>query len=172
MTGRQSPQTWLARTSLAGCLLMAAIILSSAFLRLTTMGIGCEPWPACYGQLKSASATPAEQVSGADSSSSGRALVASCIGHAGGYLAVLIFLLTLVRGVRSRVTHRACAIAIVLTVVLAVVRECDAIGSRGGELLGGFSMLACFWMLYQTIMVVAGARAAPRAAKLRPSCSR
>ena len=40
----QSPaRSWLARMGIFGCVLMAAIIVSSAYLRLTTMGIGCEP---------------------------------------------------------------------------------------------------------------------------------
>jgi hypothetical protein len=35
----------LARVAIAGCLLLGSIVLSSAYLRLVTIGVGCTPWP-------------------------------------------------------------------------------------------------------------------------------
>ncbi len=37
-------------TALAGVLLVLLVISSSAYLRLRSLGLGCEDWPACYGQ--------------------------------------------------------------------------------------------------------------------------
>ncbi len=45
----------LAKTSL---LLVLVLVTLSAYLRLDHSGIGCEPWPACYGNIGVAAENP------------------------------------------------------------------------------------------------------------------
>jgi cytochrome c oxidase assembly protein subunit 15 len=35
-----------------GALLTFTVIVSSAYLRLVHTGVGCEPWPECYGLVE------------------------------------------------------------------------------------------------------------------------
>jgi cytochrome c oxidase assembly protein subunit 15 len=132
---------------------MAAIIMSSAFLRLTTMGIGCEPWPACYGQTRAENSAQANQSTIGVSSGVGIArLLHRASAMLVAVLAVLVFLLSLVQGVRTRGNVALASIALVLTVMLAVVGRVSAtllVPAVGmANLLGGFAMLACFWLLH------------------------
>jgi len=50
MTLPRSAPTAMHRIALVCALLVLAIAGVSAFLRLSKVGLGCEPWPACYGQ--------------------------------------------------------------------------------------------------------------------------
>ena len=51
----KDPIPMLARTSLVLVILLVAI---SSYLRLDHSGIGCEPWPACYGNIGIQGAAP------------------------------------------------------------------------------------------------------------------
>lgn len=44
-----SPSTLLRRCTAAGVVLVFAVIVASAYLRLAQAGLGCADWPACYG---------------------------------------------------------------------------------------------------------------------------
>ena len=142
----------MARAGLVGCILMAAIIISSAFLRLTTMGVGCEPWPACYGQTKTENSvrttqSPRGLSTGIDSARLLHRASAMLVA----VLAVFVVLLSLMPGVRTRSNVALASITLVLTVLLAVVGRVSAtllVPAVGmANLLGGFAMLACFWLL-------------------------
>ncbi|MDX1461353.1 MAG: COX15/CtaA family protein, partial [Xanthomonadales bacterium] len=52
---RSSPIVTLARISLV---LVIILVTLSAYLRLDQSGIGCEPWPACYGNIGLPAAAP------------------------------------------------------------------------------------------------------------------
>ena len=134
---------------------MAAIIVSSAFLRLTTMGIGCAPWPACYGSVESAS--PLTQTGAADGGAT--SVMAARLLHRGAamsaaILAVLTLLLSLTPAVRSARNLALSAAILALTVVLAAVGRMSAtllVPAVGvTNLLGGFGLLGCYWALYRT----------------------
>jgi cytochrome c oxidase assembly protein subunit 15 len=43
------PEQLIRGIALAGVLAVLAVITASAYLRLTSAGLGCEDWPACYG---------------------------------------------------------------------------------------------------------------------------
>ena len=51
------PRRLLARVAQAGVLLVLLVTTSSAYLRLTSAGLGCVDWPACYGRAASPDAT-------------------------------------------------------------------------------------------------------------------
>ena len=149
MSERSAARLWLARTGVAGCILMAAIIVSSAYLRLTTMGIGCEPWPACYGRIQAPTAsvqTPTAETQPASVKLARLAHRAAAMLVA--ILAVLTLLLSLTRTVRS-VRNVALSVTILaLTVMLAAIGRLSAtllVPAVGvANLLGGFALLACF----------------------------
>jgi len=59
LSGRMPPGTarraaWLRRMAWLCAVLVLAIIGLSAQMRLTRVGLGCEPWPQCYGGLAQA----------------------------------------------------------------------------------------------------------------------
>lgn len=129
---------------------MAAIIVSSAYLRLTTMGIGCEPWPACYGRLQTPAPARAEK-SHATSVTIAR-LLHRAAAMLVAILAVLTLLLSLVSTVRSARNVSLATGIVVLTFMLAAVGRVSAtllVPAVGvANLLGGFGLLACFWALH------------------------
>lgn len=50
-TDLQRTLLWLRRLAWLCAAMMLAITSLSAFVRLVNTGVGCSPWPACYGQL-------------------------------------------------------------------------------------------------------------------------
>ena len=152
MTEQTSARLWLARAGLAGCILMAAIIVSSAYLRLTAMGIGCEPWPGCYGRMQ---ALPPAAQKPAAASTPESVTVARLLHRAAAMLvailAVMTLLLSLTGSVRNARNVSIAASILALTVMLAAVGRMSAtllVPAVGiANLLGGFGLLACFWVL-------------------------
>jgi len=124
------------------CLLLAVTCLS-AYLRHSAAGIGCEPWPACFGQ--GAGATPGAVIV------SGQALTVARVAHR--VTATLALLLSLAMVAASLVRrprlqreggHSLALLGIALGLALLGV---FTPGSRLpavaiGNLLGGFAMLA------------------------------
>jgi cytochrome c oxidase assembly protein subunit 15 len=54
MSAENTRAASLRRMALACALLVIAIVGISAFIRLSAVGLGCTPWPACYGQVQAA----------------------------------------------------------------------------------------------------------------------
>jgi len=138
----------LARTTVIGALLMVAIIGSSAYLRLTSIGVGCEPWPACYGQI---GATAASNIDLTTATGIAR-LMHRVSAMAVAFVATFALVLTLTAPLR-KVGNVAAAVGLcVLTAVLAVVGRHSA-GSLIPlvglvNLTGGFGMLILFGVLW------------------------
>ncbi|MBT8080116.1 MAG: COX15/CtaA family protein [Gammaproteobacteria bacterium] len=137
--------------------LILMLVSLSAYLRLDHSGIGCEPWPACYGQIgtKPAAARVADAyerlVAEATQPMSwarpAHRLIASILG--------LLVLALAITSVLRREQRLAALLLLVLTVFLAWI----GIYSEGlhspaivmGNLGGGFAMLAvCGWMVFDS----------------------
>jgi len=127
---------------------MAAIIASSAYLRLTSIGIGCEPWPECYGKLATL------QTTGIDlGTATGIArLLHRISAMAVAFVVVFALVLALARAPRNLGNVLITVGLAILTLVLAVVGRQSAgtvvplIGLI--NLFGGFAMLAQFGLLW------------------------
>lgn len=141
-------QQLLARTAWVGVALMVAIVASSAYLRLTSMGVGCEPWPACYGRVGAAAA------SGIDlGTASGIArLLHRVSAMAVAFVAAFVLLVALTRPART-FGNVVTAVGLCLcTALLAIVGRQSA-GSLIPlvglvNLIGGFGMLVLFGLLW------------------------
>ncbi|RPI44992.1 MAG: hypothetical protein EHM59_11345 [Betaproteobacteria bacterium] len=138
----------LARAALFGCVLMAAIIVTSAFLRLKSIGIGCDEWPQCYARV--VVATPAAQ-SVLTPVAIAR-LLHRVSAMAVALLAAFVLMLTLARAARNA-TNLVLSVGLcLLTVVLAVVgrQTAGSVVPLVGlvNLAGGFAMLTMFWLLW------------------------
>lgn len=57
-TDLQRTLSWLRRLAWLCAAMMLAITSLSAFVRLVNTGVGCTPWPACYGQLADNASAP------------------------------------------------------------------------------------------------------------------
>jgi cytochrome c oxidase assembly protein subunit 15 len=142
----------IAQAGLLGCALMAAIVFSSAFLRLKTIGIGCEDWPACYGRVSQASGEGGSAIRRTQDTS---IVVARLLHRASAMLvavvALFVLLLALTREGRNPANLSIAVALCILTAALAAIGRASAgtliplIGVA--NLVGGFSMLALFWVL-------------------------
>lgn len=129
--------------------LMLATIVLSAFMRLSLAGLGCDDWPACYGQ-------PLRDAAHGASPASGAGLALARLAHrivASVVLVLVIVLVLATLGTRPRLQREGRLAAGLLVLALALA----ALGlvTRGttlpavvlGNLLGGFVMLALSWRL-------------------------
>ena len=164
MTPPPSAATALRRIALGCALLVLAIAVVSAFLRLSKVGLGCEPWPACYGQelraLQRGEALDDAAVQGVAVARLAHRLLASTAL----VLVIILAMVALGRGPvqRGEVTQALGLLAVAL--FLAGLGWFTA-GSRLpavalGNLLGGFAMLALSWRLASPVALAA---AVPRA---------
>jgi heme A synthase len=134
----------LARVGVAGALLTLAVIVSSAYLRLVQLGLGCDAWPSCYGLRLSDGKAIAE----------GAAVPWIRIVHrlaasAVGVLSLCALALAWSGRRASRTPIAAACMLLVLALLLAVLGR--AAGSSLspavtlGNVAGGMAMLALFW---------------------------
>jgi cytochrome c oxidase assembly protein subunit 15 len=142
-------------------LLVLAIAGVSAFLRLSKVGLGCEPWPQCYGQelraLQRGEAIDDAAVRGVAIARLAHRILASTA-------LLLVIMLALGALTAAPVRRSVAALALGLLAVALFLAGLGWItaGSRVpavalGNLLGGFAMLALSWRL--------AAREAPAAAQ-------
>lgn len=145
----------LACVALVGCLLLGAIVLSSAYLRLVTIGVGCTPWPQCYGEMR------AREVSSvhAERSEANRLIGWVRIVHrvsalAAAVLAMLILFLTLHPGGRKSSNVWLASMIFALTIMFSVIGRFSAgslVPAIGvANLMGGFAMMLLLWLIYLT----------------------
>jgi cytochrome c oxidase assembly protein subunit 15 len=143
-----SASSILARLALAAASLMLFVVVSSAYLRLVAAGLGCEPWPDCYG------APPMPGVHPGDGAAQPLLFLAR-LGHrlAASAMLLLVFAIlvaSLRRPLRRGDVVLAWAMA-ALTAFLALLGISSSTGTAPalalGNLLGGFALLACAWGL-------------------------
>lgn len=141
--------------AIASLLLILLLVSLSAYLRLEQSGIGCDPWPACYGNIGVENEAP-------DIGDAYERLLADATEPlawarplhrlVAGVLGLLILGLTVMALLQRR--HRVASLSLLgLTVFLAWL----GIYSEGlhspavvmGNLAGGFAMLAvCGWLVF------------------------
>lgn len=141
-------QTGILYTSLVfvALILTLAAVLLSAYLRLESIGLGCEDWPGCFGQL------PAARDHGLVPNTTAGAVhrfTASLLG-----LVVVAITYLSLRGGRPRgVGLSAPLLVFALTVFLSVLGYStpspDIPAVTFGNLLGGMTMLALLWWMNQ-----------------------
>lgn len=141
----------LRRVALVCALMVLSIVSISAFLRLSKAGLGCEPWPSCYGQ-----ALRALQRGAAVDDSAVYAVSAARLAHRLLASTALVLTLMLAFGhLTAKPLRRAEA-----TLSLALVATALWLAGLGwltassrlpavavGNLIGGFAMLALSWRL-------------------------
>lgn len=138
----------LARTAVVGAVLMTVIVASSAYLRLSSIGVGCEPWPSCYGRVDAAMTTAIDL-----SSATGIArLLHRVSAMAVAFVVAFALLLALSRPLRRRGNVAAAVGLCLLTAVLAMVgrQSAGSLVPMVGlvNLCGGFGMLVLFGWLW------------------------
>lgn len=149
----------LVRLARVCMILVLAITTLSAAMRLTKAGVGCAPWPQCYGQAASQSA------GGADPAPLSDALVAERLAHrvlalAALALIVVMLALALRAGPGLGRERLETALLLAVTLFLAVLGRLGAQSPLPaialGNLLGGFAMLALCLRLAARRPVAAG----------------
>ena len=167
MTVRPSASTALRRIALVCALLVLAIAGLSAFLRLSKVGLGCEPWPACYGQE-----LRALQRGDAPDAGAAQAVAVARLAHRVLASTALVLVIVLAMGAfTGKPAPRAAptlALGLLAMALFLAGLGWFTAGSRVpavalGNLLGGFAMLALSWRLAM--------RDAPASAR-RPSHAR
>lgn len=144
MNSNNSRALVLQRTSLICALLVISVVGLSAYIRLSALGLGCTPWPQCYGQA--AAAAPSTTID-----------VLRLL-HRITATALLPLLLLLLMGGFARKPERwdqrwTAVAAVVITLFLAVLGRWTT-GAKVpavtlGNLLGGFVLFAlCLRMAY------------------------
>ena len=167
MTPPPAAPTALRRIALVCALLVLAIAGVSAFLRLSKVGLGCEPWPACYGQE-----LRALQRGEALDTAAVQAVAVARLAHRVLASTALVLVIILAMGAFTNKALRRGEVTLALS-LLAVALFLAGLGwvTAGsrlpavalGNLLGGFVMLALSWRL--------AARDAPATAP-RPALAR
>lgn len=151
MNTTQHRRASLRRLALWCTALLLLVTSLSAFIRLSQAGLGCEPWPACYGSaLRAARGLAAIPVQ------EGIAVTAARLAHrvfATAALAGVIAMVALCFAGRPRLPREGVLALVLLVLVLGLaVLGLWTHGSRVpavvlGNLLGGFMMFALCWRL-------------------------
>lgn len=147
-------------------LLCAALVLAitslSAFMRLSKAGLGCEPWPQCYGQAL-------DPAAGAASQAADGLVAAARISHRVVAVVALLLIIMMVMTALAKEPMlwregRMALGLLVLALFLAILGRWTANARVPavvlGNLLGGFAMFALSVRLVQATGAVAGTTAA------------
>ena len=158
-------QLLLARIAAAGVVLVFAVIVTSAYLRLVQIGLGCADWPDCYGARVTRSVPSgraAEEPAAFKWVRATHRLAASAVA----VLVLFAGVLAVSGRRRTRGALVASGVLAALTLFLAVLGLATP-GSQLpavtlGNLTGGMAMLALFWWLWLQGRVAPGSsRTAP-----------
>lgn len=152
----------LRKLALACAVLVLAITSLSAFLRLSASGLGCEPWPQCYGQsLRDRQRGVVEPPSGI--------VTAARIAHRVAAVVALLLIIAMVINTWSKapVLRREGTMVLgllLLALFLAILGRWTA-GAKVpavvlGNLLAGFAMFALSCRLVQSLLPGRAARSA------------
>ncbi len=141
-----TPNDWLRRLAGIGVAVIIAILASSAYLRLTAVGFGCDDWPLCYAQSSVADKAIAGSFIGVTR------LIHRLSAIAAGAIVLLVAFFSWAQVPRKRTDVTLSSALLVLTVFLAALgRSSGSVQSPGvvlGNLVGGMSMLLIMWWLY------------------------
>lgn len=158
----------LARSALVGCVLMATIVASSAFMRLSAAGLGCSDWPSCYGRIREPSAgAPGLHLPDATLGVRIARAAHRISAMLAGVLVLFTFAVSVQRSVRSFHNLALSTALILMTLVLAVLGRYTA-GTlipavALTNLAGGYGMMLLFWSLFSANRArTAYARPTPR----------
>jgi len=135
-------------------ILTLAAVLLSAYLRLESIGLGCEDWPGCFGQMP---LTRDHGLVPRTTAGTVHRFTASLLG-----LIVVAITFLALRGRRPRGVGLATPLTVfTLTVFLSVLGYStpspDIPAVTLGNLLGGMAMLALLWWVGQRSVAAAGA---------------
>lgn len=136
MNSDPSRFTLLRRIAWVCTLLVFAVLISSAFIRLSTQGLSCAPWPDCYGQPQETARAAVE--------------VMRVIHRLSVFLLTPLLLVLLLRGFAHRPAPwppRWLAVGMTIIAILLAILGRWTAGSRLpaialGNLLGGFVLFA------------------------------
>lgn len=151
MSPQSASPTTLRRIALLCALLVLLIAGVSAFLRLSKAGLGCEPWPTCYGE-----ALRALQRGAAVDDSAVQSVALARLAHRVLASTALVLVLLLAFGHLSarplRRDEARLSVLLVATALFLAGLGWLTASSRSpavalGNLLGGFVMLALSWRL-------------------------
>jgi cytochrome c oxidase assembly protein subunit 15 len=157
--------TALRKMALLCAALVLAITSLSAFLRLSRAGLGCEPWPQCYGQSINASPEAAAQPVATP-------VALARLAHRVTALAALVVIVMMVMTawLSAPILWREGAMALgllALALFLAVLGRWTADARVPavvlGNLLAGFAMFALTWRLALATLPRPSVRAVPGA---------
>lgn len=143
---RNTPRYWMNRVASASVVVVLAIMLSSAYLRQSSIRAGCPEWPACVQPAAGAADAPA-----AEGSVNFARLVHRLSASIAGAAVLLLALLSWVQTPRNR-ADRALAVALlVVTSFLAALGRWSGAAAPSwvtlGNLLGGMTLIALLhWM--------------------------
>ncbi len=158
---RASVQRLLRILASVGAVLMLAVIVSSAFLRLTQAGLSCADWPACYGRV------------GPDAVATTGVLVARIAHRIAASAVGVVLLAAVLIGATQRpwlkrqvgIVAAAFAIALALAALGAQfpvsTSEIPSSAVILANLGGGFALLALLWLLRLTTLPPLVAQTAP-----------
>jgi cytochrome c oxidase assembly protein subunit 15 len=164
MTDRTKSGSLFTLLVFVALVLTLAAVLLSAYLRLESIGLGCEDWPDCFGQL------PATRDHGLVPHTAAGAVhrfTASLLG-----LVIVVITLLALRGRRPTGVGLVAPLSVfALTVFLSVLGYStpspDMPAVTLGNLLGGMAMLALLWWMGQRSVETIDA-ADEATSKLRP----
>lgn len=133
---------WLPRLAWLCAAMMLVITSLSAFVRLVNTGVGCSPWPGCYGLLASGALPGA--LPGASEGAVATARAAHRVVASGSLVLILVMLsVSLQQRLRRQMWHAAglLALALFLAGLGIATRSSLAPAVTLGNLLAGFCML-------------------------------
>jgi cytochrome c oxidase assembly protein subunit 15 len=153
MSGINGRMASLRKLALACAVLVLAITSLSAFLRLSASGLGCEPWPQCYGQ------SLRDRQQGVVTAPTG-IVTAARIAHRIAAVAALLLIIMMVMNTWSKapVLRREGTMVLgllFLALFLAILGRWTASAKVPavvlGNLVGGFAMFALSWRLVESL---------------------
>ncbi|MGQ0522883.1 MAG: COX15/CtaA family protein [Betaproteobacteria bacterium] len=149
----------LRRCAAAGVALILAVIVTSAYLRLTQAGLGCADWPDCYGASRALASAPIETSFSVTAMRLVHRIAAAGVGFVVIVIAALAFAARRSDAPALRLAGALAALTVSLAVLGRATPGAQIIAVTLGNLLGGMAMLAL--MEWLRLRASSAATAAP-----------